>query len=101
MCAFCASVSTWRALTRRLTILGRRWLKLVRGWLRAVPGTSSLMGQSEMSIQCHVTSSPPITAHLDGHVGEVERQRQQRLQQVDGAPPQVSAVNCAEVKYVK
>ena len=37
----------------------------------------------------------PVSARhqlLDRHVGEVERQRQQRLQQVDGAAPQVPAV---------
>ena len=37
---------------------------------------------------------PVIARHelLDRHVGEVERERQQRLQQVDRAPPQVSAI---------
>ena len=37
---------------------------------------------------------PVVARHelLDGHVGEVERERQQRLQQVDRAPPQVSAI---------
>ena len=42
--ALMVSVSTWRALTSRLMILGLRWLKLVSGTLLSAPGTSSLMG---------------------------------------------------------
>ena len=33
---------------------------------------------------------------LDGHVGKLERKSQERLQQVDGTPPEVSSVDGAE-----
>ena len=33
---------------------------------------------------------------LDGHVGKVEGESKERLEQVDGAPPQVSSVDGAE-----
>ena len=42
--ALIVSVSTWRALTNKLTILGLKWLKFVRGTFLSVPGTSSLIG---------------------------------------------------------
>ena len=46
------------------------------------------------------TTVSPRHQLLDGHVGKVEREAKQGLQQVDPTPPQVTAVDRAEIAII-